>query len=674
MQNSKTDTSTSASKKKKPNPNGARLNGSSHNDSLSSAAQEGKVRIPVPYAGNGHVSQPPPQKSSSDPQSNNISNVIQQAEQTVADASLTVEERVKQHRPRSIRMQYRFLKSVVYALWLFGRVIFWDVYLIKWFPGFVRRSQMTRWRKYARGFSRYAISMGGVMIKLGQFASTRADILPEEIVQELANLQDEVPSVPYKKIKNVIEIELGKIENLFAWINEEPVAAASLGQVHRAQLKNGDRVVVKVQRPNIRGTVYTDLAALFIIAKISMNFAFISRRADMVGLSEEFGRVLLEEVSYETEVNNAKRFARMFRDNMGVYIPSVYEQHSTDTVIILEDVTTIKINDYAALEAKGIDRKAVAKRLLDTYMQQIFEERFFHADPHPGNLFVYPLPVDNESQYIGKGGRPFYLIFIDFGMTGSLTVQLTQGIVNTLEAVITRDARKLVKSYQELGFLLPSADTKRIQEAVQVAFDEVWGMSMADMRDMDFERAAEIGSEFNDLIYDMPFRVPQDFIYLGRTVGILSGMSTALDPTFNPWTVMQDSMRHLITRNDNNVMREIGSSLTNPMLAMLTNGPQAFFKNIQAMILPGTIRKNETADLLRQIVEGEVEIITQPGTRHRRHLTRIEYQNRRTTRAIIFVGFLITATLFHTNGDSGLAILGYVASVMSLVSVLMTPN
>lgn len=677
MQNLKTNTSTSDSRNKhKINPNGISADRLSLNLSTSEAAQQGKVRIPVPYRGD--ATQAPKNnnngKTPPTPDEGSVHTVVLQAEKTVNEASMSVQERVNAHRPRSIRMQYRFLKSLIYALWLFGRVIFWDVYIVKIFPSIARRSQMRRWKKYARGFSKYAISMGGVMIKLGQFASTREDILPEEIVRELENLQDEVPSIKYKHIKKVIEEELGEITTLFTWINEEPVAAASLGQVHRAQLKDGDRVVVKVQRPNIRGTVYTDLAALFIIAKISMNFSFINRRADMVELSEEFGRVLLEEISYETETRNAKQFARIFRDNMGVYIPSVYDKLSTDKVIVLEDVTTIKINDYAALEAKGIDRKDVAQRLLDTYMQQIFEERFFHADPHPGNLFVYPLPVEDESKYIGKGGRPFYLIFIDFGMTGSLTIELTQGIIKTLEAVITQDADKLVKAYQDLGFLLPSADTKRIRQAIQVAFDEVWGMSMADMRDMDFERAADIGEQFNDLLYDLPFRVPQDFIYLGRTVGILSGMSTALDPNFNPWSVMQDNMTHLITRNDNNVMREIGSSLANPMLGMLTSGPQAFFRNIQSLILPGTVRLSETENLLRKIVDGDVELVTQPGIKHQRHLNKIEGQNRRTTRAVVFASFLITGTLFYTSGDMTLAGLGYGASLLSFISLVATSS
>ncbi len=358
-------------------------------------------------------------------------------------------------------MQYRFWRALLFAFGLFGRLIFWQIYVRRWWPEWVDRTNPDRWRRYAREFRRFAIGMGGVMIKLGQFASTRADVLPEDVIRELESLQDEVPSVPYEQIRPVIESELGVIAERFEWINHESVSSASFAQVYRARLLNGDRVVVKVQRPGIRETVYTDLAALFIVARVAMRFRFINRRADAVGLSEEFGRVLLEEISYRTEAANASRFAIMFKDNPHVYIPNVYHDHSTDRVITMEDVTTIKVTDYAALEAAGISRKAVARRLMDTYMRQIFEERFFHADPHPGNLFVYPLPIDDEAKYRGKGGRPFYLIFIDFGMTGSLTREITQAIINTLSAIISRDARKLVQSYKALGFILPGADEKR---------------------------------------------------------------------------------------------------------------------------------------------------------------------------------------------------------------------
>lgn len=575
----------------------------------------------------------------------------------------TVEQQVNRLRPRSVRMQFRFVRTLVFALGLFGRLVMWQVYIANYFPNWVSRSNHRRWRGYAREFRNFAIQMGGVMIKAGQFASTRADILPEEIIAELADLQDKVPTIPYAQIEVVLRRELGDLDTRYEWVDPQPIAAASLGQVHRACLKNGDRVVVKVQRPNVRAIVYTDMSALFIIARVAMRFGFVRRRADAVLLIEEFGRVLLEEVSYTKEVENAQRFSQMFADNPGVYVPAIYTQHSTDQVITIEDVTSIKIDDFAALAAAGIDRRDVAKRLMDTYMTQIFDQRFFHADPHPGNLFIYPLPVDNEAEYIAKGaGRPYYLIFIDFGMTGVLSKELVGALINTLSAVITRDARRLVNSYKDLGFLLPDADVRRIEEATEAVFDEVWGLSMSDINDIDFGVIANIGSEFSDLIYEMPFRIPQDFIYLGRTVSILSGMSTTLDPEFNPWVSIQESVQHLVTTDDEtNVFKEIFGTLLDPIQQLAAGNTQGFLLALRRL-LANIQRPNRTEKLLQQIVSGEVQIETKFSVYNRKQLERVESQMKAVNRMFLFGTLMIVATLFYTSGDTQPATVAYIAS------------
>jgi predicted unusual protein kinase regulating ubiquinone biosynthesis (AarF/ABC1/UbiB family) len=576
--------------------------------------------------------------------------------------SETVEQRVQRLRPRSLRMQFRFLHTLFFALWLFGRLVFWQVYAARWFPAWVNGNNTKRWRKYAREFSAFATQMGGVMIKAGQFASTRADIMPEEVIAELAGLQDRVPTVPFQRIRSVLERELGSVEDRFEWIDAKPLAAASLGQVHRARLHGGESVVVKVQRPSVREIVYTDMAALFVVGHVAMRFGFVRRRADAVMIIDEFGRVLLEEVSYTKEAEHARRFQRMFAENDGVYVPSVYSDHSTDMVLTLEDVTSIKIDDYDRLAMAGIDRKEVARRLMDTYMQQIFEDRFFHADPHPGNLFVYPLPVEDESVFVGKGGRPFYLVFIDFGMTGTLTREIVQGLINTLSAVITRDTHKLVMSYQELGFLLPNADTRRIEEATHAVFDEVWGMSMTDITSIDFAVVENIGKEFSDLLHEMPFRVPQDFVYLGRTVSILSGMSTKLDPAYNPWTEIQRSMQHLITTDqENNIFDEFGRLVTDAVNEVIADGPQGLLRVVER-----TIRRfqriSRSEQLLEQIIKGEISLETRMSAAQRYQLERIETQNRRTSRMFIAGSLLVCATLLYTNGDSSLALAASVAA------------
>jgi ubiquinone biosynthesis protein len=182
----------------------------------------------------------------------------------------------------------------------------------------------------------------------------------------------------------VLRAELGEDYNKhFLWLREEPIAAASLGQVHRAKLTNGDRVVVKVQRPGIVNIVDTDLAALKVISHIAMRFRFISRRANAVEISEEFGRVLWEEVSYLKEAENAHRFSRMFQNDMNIYIPMVYEDYPTDRVLVMEDVTSIKINDYERLEAAGISRSEIANRLMDSYLQSGLRATVLPCGPTP---------------------------------------------------------------------------------------------------------------------------------------------------------------------------------------------------------------------------------------------------------------------------------------------------
>ncbi|MEL7674673.1 MAG: AarF/UbiB family protein, partial [Chloroflexota bacterium] len=287
----------------------------------------------------------------------------------------------------------RYQRTLWFAAWLFARVLLWEVAL-RWLvsEGAVRRGRPKRLKRWAREFREMAAAMGGVMIKLGQFISSRVDILPPEILAELATLQDEVPTVPFAAIRGRVEDELGPLTDRFSAFEETPVAAASLGQAHRARLPDGERVVVKVLRPGIHSLVATDLKALGVVAGWAMKLPFIRRRANVPALLDEFSVVLWRELDYRQEARNAERFQAMFAADPGVYIPQVYPAYSTGCVLTLEDVSAIKITDYAAISAAGVDRRDVARRLVDTYLEMVFIERFFHADPHPGNLFVYPLP------------------------------------------------------------------------------------------------------------------------------------------------------------------------------------------------------------------------------------------------------------------------------------------
>ena len=283
----------------------------------------------------------------------------------------------------------------------------------------------------AASFRREAVRMGGVMIKVGQFLSARLDILPRMITDELAGLQDEVRPENSQAIFAVLQKEYGvELGEKFDFIDPQVLAAASIGQVHLARLKSSQGlisggedccdVVVKIQRPEIEKIIDVDLAALKVVAGWLMRYPPIKRRANIPSLLEEFSRSLYEEVDYLNEGKNAERFAENFAGQTQILVPKVIWSHTTRRVLTLEYVRAIKITDYPAIEAAGINRKEVAKELFDTYLKQIFEDRFFHADPHPGNLFVLPV----SEQEAVKVGRNWKLVFVDFGMAGTISESL----------------------------------------------------------------------------------------------------------------------------------------------------------------------------------------------------------------------------------------------------------
>jgi predicted unusual protein kinase regulating ubiquinone biosynthesis (AarF/ABC1/UbiB family) len=392
--------------------------------------------------------------------------------------------------------------------------------------------------------------MGGVMIKVGQFLSSRLDVLPPEVTDELSGLQDEVPAEKFEDIRTSAEAEYGmSLADKFEWFDESPLAAASLGQVHRARLgveeeANGFRdVVVKIQRPHIEQIVEVDLSALAVVGKWLMRYRPIREHADVPALLSEFSSTVHEEIDYLHEADNAEKFFENFKDDPDVHVPRIVRSHTTRRALTLEDVYAIKITDYAGITAAGIDRGEVARRLFDTYLKQIFEDGFVHADPHPGNLFVTPLSTDGGG---ASGQRRWQLTFVDFGMTATVHEGVREGLREMLIGVGTKDAGRVVKSYEKLGMLLRGADTKLIEQMEAQVFDRFWGMSMKELRRMDRDELRKFAHQYRDLMYSMPFQVPQNLIMLGRTMAILSGMCTGLDPDFNLWTQTAPYARKLI--------------------------------------------------------------------------------------------------------------------------------
>lgn len=455
-------------------------------------------------------------------------------------------------------IHHRYRRIVFFFARLLFSFIVWDVILPRLgLGGWAKRTRTSRIRRSAAAFRSLAVQMGGVLIKVGQFLSTRVDVLPKEFTDELAGLQDEVPPEDFKDVVRVAEAEYGvALQEKFIEFEETPLAAASLGQVHRAKILQKSpsnpkdaielNVVVKIQRPDIETLIATDLAALRTVGAWLHRYRPIRRRANISALLEEFTRILYEEVDYLAEGRNAEIFAENFKDDDGVRVPNVIWSHTTRRALTLEDVYAIKITDFEAISAAGIDRAEVASRLLDTYLQQIFEDGFFHADPHPGNLFVSPLCDDEEDLSQNNGKRRWQLTFVDFGMVGRVPPSTKHGLRELLIGVGTRDAARVVRAYQMLGILLPEADLELLEKAEEKLFERFWGKTMSELQHLSPQEIRQYATEFRELIFTMPFQVPQDFIFLVRTVGILSGLCTGLDPDFNVWAHLAPYAQKLI--------------------------------------------------------------------------------------------------------------------------------
>ena len=445
-----------------------------------------------------------------------------------------------------MKSSLRYRRIVFFFSRVVLQVIAWEWLLPRvGFRARAERSRSLRLHGIAASFRTLAIDMGGVLIKVGQFLSSRVDVLPEEITSELAGLQDEVPPEPFADTRDVIDRELGgQLSRSLADVGEVPLAAASLGQVHRATLvtvradatEERSHVVIKVQRPNIEALIATDLAALRTVGRWLNRWPPIRRRADISSLLDEFTRVLYQELNYLAEGRNAETFAANLESSPGVRVPRVIWSHTTKYVLTLEDVFAIKITDYDAITGAGIDRAQVAQRLFRTYLQQIFRDGFFHADPHPGNLFVAP----------ARDGRDWRLVFVDFGMVGRLSQAVRAGLREAAIAVGTRDTARLVRAQQQLGLLLPSVNLPLLERAQARILDSFWRRTIADLQQVGRQELRALAREFRELLYTMPFHVPEDLILLGRTLGILSGMCTGLDPHFNVWKELAPFAKTLI--------------------------------------------------------------------------------------------------------------------------------
>ena len=375
-------------------------------------------------------------------------------------------------------------------------------------------------RAAIREFRITAIALGGLLIKLGQFLSARADILPPEALAELTQLQDEVPAEPFAAIELAIEHDLhAPLSTIFAWIDPAPAGSASLGQVHHGYLLDGREVAIKVQRPGIEAIVRADLGAIRFVLEVVRRFVpAADSLIDLRALYREFSRTVYEELDYQREGRNAERFARLFAEQPDIRVPKVIWDYTQRHVLMLEWMDGIKVSDVAALDAARVDRSAVAKVLIDSYLKQVLQVGYFHADPHPGNIFVQPTPDG------------FILIYLDFGMMGSITTPMKRAMRDVLVGAVQLDATQIVRGVDALGFLGESTDRRAVEQALSLLLDRFGRLPFGELREID---QTEVLMELETLLYGQAFRLPAQFAFLGRAVGMLVGVATTLAPNFN---------------------------------------------------------------------------------------------------------------------------------------------
>ncbi|PSR34171.1 MAG: ABC transporter [Sulfobacillus benefaciens] len=377
-------------------------------------------------------------------------------------------------------------------------------------------------------FRREALRLGGLIIKVGQFLSARTDVLPLEFTRQLASLQDQVPAASYSEVQQLLESVYQKpVSEVFRDFGQEPVAAASLGQVHHALLRDeGQDVAVKVRRPGIKELASIDLRALALVMAALKRWTRAGRRLDTVRIFREFRDMVNRELDYVQERQNLEAFAENFKDNPAVKIPQVYPAYSSKSVLVMEYVSGYKLTDHEALVKAGLDPKALAHTLVNTFLQQIVVDGVVQIDPHPGNFFA---------GYDGK------LIFLDFGMIGHIPPEHLAYAAQLVEGVLSQDASRVVDAIDGLGFLAPHAQKQLLQRAMTVLLNRSAGTPLSPGPQL-----TRVVSDFQDFLYEEPLLFPAQYMFLGRAIGMLFGLISALDPDLDWLQVLRQEALPLI--------------------------------------------------------------------------------------------------------------------------------
>ena len=394
--------------------------------------------------------------------------------------------------------------------------------------------------KRARWFTNQLIKLGSAFIKIGQLLSARPDLIPNTWIQELSKLQDQVPNFSFTQVEETIRNELGSKFNEIDQIISDPVGSASLAQVHRATLKDGKKVVFKVQRPNLKELFIIDLGIMQQIAGLLQKNKNWSRGRNWVEIAKECRKVLMKELDFNCEAQYAARFRQQFIDDESVEVPEVIWDMSSEKVLCLSYVEGTKISDLEKLKSQEIDLSKIAEIGAISYLKQLVNYGFFHADPHPGNL-----AVSSE----GK------LIFYDFGMMGNISNNLQTRLGGMVKAAALRDASSLVNQLQQAGRISKDIDVGPVRRLVRLMLKEALTPPFSP------NIIEKLSGDLYELVYETPFQLPVDLIFVMRALSTFEGVGRMLDPGFNLVSVTKPYLIELMTSNNqspNDLINQFG--------------------------------------------------------------------------------------------------------------------
>ncbi|MBU6079911.1 ABC1 kinase family protein [Allobacillus halotolerans] len=391
----------------------------------------------------------------------------------------------------------------------------------------VNRDQNLEDKTVGERIRQFLEDLGPTFIKVGQLASTRPDLIPKDIRMELSKLQDHISPVPFEQVRKIIEDELeGEMEELFYSFEESPLGVASIGQVHEAVLPTGEKVAVKVQRPNVGKQVHIDLEILHEMAERAEKRLDWAKRYQVVDVVEEFKKSITSELDYEHEGRNADLMAKQFEDDPQVYIPEIYWDYTTKKVLTMEYVEGIKLNDQEGLAQAQCDNKWLAEKLVQAIFYQMFEDGYFHADPHIGNFFA--LPEENG------------IAFMDFGLVGRLSKDMQRNLASIVIAMTSQDTKKMTRAMKRMGVVPADIDEHEWEGDVDQFLIKYYDVPFSEI---------SLGQSITDMFqiaHKHQIEVPSDFTLIGKTMLTLEGVVAQLDPDFSIITAAEPFGRKLI--------------------------------------------------------------------------------------------------------------------------------